>query len=697
MTKRLLLLVTILTLSLTAIAGVGDWKIHRAYSNITEIWPGGENIYVLSSNSLFTYNVKDGNVEPYDKLCGLNDNTITHIAWCQQARKLIITYDNSNIDILSEDGEVENILDLYSKTMTADKIINSIMINGKHAYLSCGFGIIKLNVADANINDTYTLDINVEWSYIEDGFFYASSKKDGLYRCSLNANLLDKSNWKRVGEYKKPTTNLTTVHDTRNNCYWTKDDNNALAAYKVSPDGDKTYIVTGIKPDGPASNEFFSMLLLDNKLYSVRGIFNVMGDKNRAGLVSTYDITNSSWSYFDESFASKNNYNNIDYNCIDIDPLDKSHIMVGSRTGLYEYRNGKLISIYNSENKGEFLHTSITDNPTFTVINGIKYDKEGNLWILNRKNNNIIKINHDGKWEKFSLPSLKDHFKDVGYIILDSRGLLWFVNTYDSPSVMCYNTSTNKLFQFNNIINQDNTSYTLNFIRCITEDKNQNIWFGTSAGPFYLSKEDIDRMLIAGDTNGILCQQHKVPRNDGSGYADYLLSNVDIRYIFVDDANRKWFSTNGNGVYVISDDCNTEEYHFTSANSYLTDDNVHCILMNGNTGEVFFGTDYGLCSYMSDVTRTNDVMDKDNVWAYPNPVEPDYTGRITIVGLSQNAHVTITTSNGVKVAEGNSKGGSFIWDGCYQSGKRVASGIYNVITSTADGGNGTVCKIAIVR
>jgi flagellar hook assembly protein FlgD len=89
-------------------------------------------------------------------------------------------------------------------------------------------------------------------------------------------------------------------------------------------------------------------------------------------------------------------------------------------------------------------------------------------------------------------------------------------------------------------------------------------------------------------------------------------------------------------------------------------------------------------------------MTKDNVYAYPNPVTPDYTGLITIVGLSYNADVKITTSNGVLVAEGRSNGGSFTWDGKDRKGNRVASGVYMVITATSKGEKGTVCKIAII-
>ena len=90
-------------------------------------------------------------------------------------------------------------------------------------------------------------------------------------------------------------------------------------------------------------------------------------------------------------------------------------------------------------------------------------------------------------------------------------------------------------------------------------------------------------------------------------------------------------------------------------------------------------------------------MSKNNVWAYPNPVTPDYTGLITIVGLSYDADVKILSSNGAIVAEGRSNGGTFTWDGKDRNGNRVVSGVYMVATATSKGEKGTVCKIAIIN
>jgi ligand-binding sensor domain-containing protein len=191
--------------------------------------------------------------------------------------------------------------------------------------------------------------------------------------------------------------------------------------------------------------------------------------------------------------------------------------------------------------------------------------------------------------------------------------------------------------------------------------------------------------------------QVKVPRNDGTNYADYLLSGTGITAICIDGGGRKWFGTENNGAYLISEDNLTQIQHFTTDNSKLLSNHITSIAINNTTGEVFFGTENGLCSYMSDATTASDEMSEDNVYAYPNPVEPNYTGLITIVGLSYDADVKILTSSGRLVAQGRSNGGTFTWNGCDLQGRRVASGIYMVATATSSGDKGVVCKIAVVN
>ena len=258
-------------------------------------------------------------------------------------------------------------------------------------------------------------------------------------------------------------------------------------------------------------------------------------------------------------------------------------------------------------------------------------------------------------------------------------------------SLFCYNKNSNTVTEYNTFINQDGTNISdISYVHDVAEYLEGNIWAGTSQGPLMLT-----RSLMSNPKDGFI--QVKVPRKDGTSYADYLLAGVDITSIAIDGAGRKWFGTPNNGVYLISADNMDQISHFTKENSLLLDNDVRDIAINPKSGEVCFATNKGLCSCMGGATRPNDEMTKDNVWAYPNPVSPEYTGEITITGLSLNARITITTTSGHLVASGTSTGGTFKWNGCDTSGKRVASGIYMVHTATSNGESGVVCKVAIIR
>ena len=198
------------------------------------------------------------------------------------------------------------------------------------------------------------------------------------------------------------------------------------------------------------------------------------------------------------------------------------------------------------------------------------------------------------------------------------------------------------------------------------------------------------------DTN-VTFTQIKVPRNDGTGLADYLLSNIYIQAIAVDGANRKWIGTLNNGLYLISADGLETIHHFTKDNSPLPSNTIESLALHSASGELYIGTDKGLASYMSDARRAEEEYDDEKVYAFPNPVTPDYNGLITVVGLKANSQVKITNTAGRVVAEGTSLGGSFTWDGRTPQGQRVATGIYYVLGCDEGGNEGIVTKILFVK
>lgn len=666
MSKKILILLSFLLLQVTsyrAIAAIGDWKAYMAYSEVQEIEQAGNLIFVQASNNLYVYNQNDQSIQTFSKMDYLSDCGIQHIAYNKAAKRLLIFYSNANMDLMNiSNYDVQNLSDYYSASTTGEKTVNDIYMYGKYAYMSNGFGIIKVNVADGEISDTYNLGFKVNWCEIKDSHIYAYSQTNGQYRALLTSNLLDKNNWSKVGGYVAKK----------------QEDKSALKQ-----------IISTLQPGGPKYNNFYGMRFVNNLLYTCGGLWGHLIDAGRPGTIQLLDKGN--WTIYDDSIAAKTGIKYVDVNSVDVDPLDPNHVFAGAKSGLYEFQNGKFIKHYNSENS---LITSFNNtSKNYQLITSVKFDTDGNLWMLNSQspsNQSLIEYTKEGKWVSHHKPELYN-LGSLECLMQDSRGLLWFVNNHhELPSIYCYQASTDQLNKYSSFVNEDGATLSPVFIRYVTEDKNQDIWIGTNIGPLLLYKKD-----ITSDTP--IFTQVKVPRNDGTNYADYLLSGVDISCIAIDGSNRKWFGTNGNGIYVISNDCLTQIYHFTTNNSNLLSNNIEAIAINEQTGEVFAGTDKGLCSYMSDASSPNNEMTKDKVWAYPNPVKPDYTGLITITGLSFDADIKIVTTNGILVNQGRSNGGTYTWNGKDLKGQKVASGIYMVETATSDGSKGTVCKIAIVK
>lgn len=650
-----------------------QWKAYLSYYEPKEIEQANDGIiYVLASGGLFSYSTQDQEVRTYDKTTLLSDCQISHIAWCKSAKKLVIAYDDYNIDLLSQNDDVVNMPAYMNTSMTVDKTINSVDIHGNDAYISTNFGIVRLNVANASFSDTYQLGFRVDYCYIDNQYIYAASSTKGLYRAELASNLLNPGQWTRVGNFTARTKTM---------------------------DADLLAIVNKVKPEGPKYNNFGFLKIHKGRLYSCDGGFDLINDKLYPGAIQV--LNNTTWTIYQDDITKSTGINYQDVMSLDIDPRDENHVMAGAKSGVYEFRNGKFIKLWNDANSP--IESFNKQSRDYEMMLSVMFDSDGNLWALNSQapTQSIIEYTKDGQWvshkhdELMKLKYLFPEPQSLGFmqgLMTDSRGLVWFVNDHWTvPSFYAYQTGTNTLNSYQGpFVNEDGTSLNITSCQCITEDKDNNMWIGTPVGPFMIESNQL------GEANPILTQV-KVPRNDGTNYADYLLSGVNIKSIVVDKDNRKWFGTNGNGLYLIAADNITTLAHFTKANSKLLSDNILSLALNEATGELFIGTDQGLCSYSGNISDSSNGMTKDNVWAYPNPVKPDYSGAITITGLENGANVKIVTSNGVLVNEGTASNGEYKWYGINRDGKRVASGVYMVEVATSEGEKGVVCKIAIVR
>ena len=453
-------------LPLYGLAQIGTWKNYLSYNHIEQICSAGDDIFVRASNGLYQYNQKDLSITTYDRTNGLSDTNIKFIGWSKQAKRLIAVYQNSNIDLIETNGNVTNISSLYSKTMTEDKTVNNVYVTGQFAYLSTGFGIVKVNLQKAEITETYNLGKNITAVSIKNNIIYAKINDTNVISAPISINLIDPSNWTTTEQYPSDIF----VFDQKD---W------------------ETYydLISTLNPGGPKYNYFAYLKYTNDKLYTSGG-----GTNNTHIPPAIQILKDNEWEiYQDTGIIDITGINPLNMNCIDIDPFDPNHVFAGSRSGVYEYRNSKFVNLYNHTNSPiEAFDGTISKD--YEIIYGVKYDKVGNLWILNSSapTQSIIEYTKEGQFISYSTPTLMKldgkSNANMCNMIFDSKGYLWFVNNnWRNPAAYRYDTNSNQIIEYSHFINQDGTFITgMNGVSCIVEDKDGNMWIGTDVGPFVL-------------------------------------------------------------------------------------------------------------------------------------------------------------------------------------------------------------------
>ena len=452
-------------------------------------------------------------------------------------------------------------------------------------------------------------------------------------------------------------------------------------------------------PDSPIRNYCeFIQFTSDDKLLVAGGNINFFDITFYDGTLMEYNCSSDRWVNLPEdTIKQTTGLKYVNLCSIDEDPTEPGHYFASSfGYGIYEFRDGKFLNHYSIHNSP--LETVVPSNNSYVRVPMVKFDNEGNLWCINTGIKDIIKIlKKDGTWTSL-------YYKPIEYLptmvepLIDSRGWLWVTSLQGEPGIFCAKLNGTPLdtsddeskVWLHKFTNQDGTSYDIYQVYTLTEDHSGSIWVGTNTGLFVI---DNPKSFF----NDGIFKQIKVPRNDGTGLADYLLSGTYIKSIKIDGANRKWVGTNDNGIYLISADGKETIHHFTTENSPLPSNNIESIAINGKSGEVFIGTEKGIASYMSDATRAEDKLDKKNVYTFPNPVKADYSGNISIVGLTADCNVKIVDAAGLLINEGTSNGGRYSWNGRNSRGEKVASGVYYVLTYDSNGNEGVATKILVTR
>lgn len=176
-----------------------NWRSYLSYYQTIAVVQGNQRVYAANENGLFSYDPGDNSFETRSRVEGLSDSGISAISWSTSKGGLIIGYSNGNFDLLLG-NRVLNLPVIKLKTAIVNKSINNILCEGDFAWLSCDFGIVKINLKKWEVAETWVIGPDATPIAVKelaaDGRYFWAATKAGIFRAEKNnPNLQDYKSW----------------------------------------------------------------------------------------------------------------------------------------------------------------------------------------------------------------------------------------------------------------------------------------------------------------------------------------------------------------------------------------------------------------------------------------------------------------------------------------------------------------------
>ncbi len=780
--KLLLLLITLVPAIAGAQAVTDSWRIHPFYAgaNVQNVVDAGDRVYYLASNNLFCYYKDTQENESLNRSNYLSDVTVGGIYYDASHKKLLVTYDNGNLDVIDKDGRVTNMPEIMISSISGvSKAIKHITFNDKYAYAATPFGYVVIDTENAVVKESriYMKDIesairvgswmvianngrvligradeyretmdkykdaslyrpNIQFTPVDDTHFLLASTRS-LELCTINED--GSLTLKTVNNAS--TRNVSMAGATFMGCcpetssYITFDaQGENLQSHDVasgelvgSHDGKEVWGINdkGLHKVGDeaayympisigiATNAYYTAYNPgEKKLYLKSSSDNmILSSANKGAKTEIWTYDGTTWE--DVTPADVPLYNNgVDgyqgsYQQLFVPGTKNDYLCSTRAAGIMYVRDGKVLNNFYFDNmpREDKSKSSIgfDSQGNFYAVNSYHSDGKPTLqrpvMILPKAklaNPELVKTED---WITPAVPGIDvAAFKRSSFAISrESDVKVFTAGAYHGPLII-WNDNKNiknlspavKSYAYNSLIDQDGQSFEWTYIRCLTPDTDGTVWMGYDRGVVKFDPAEAFK-------TGFHVTQFKVPRNDGTNLADYLLDGVEVNCITLDGSGRKWIGTNTAGLFLVSANGTQVLKSFNTTNSPIVSDCIYDVTCNSDNNSVYITTSKGVMEYFSDVVPASD--DYSNIHVFPNPVRPENGSLVTIAGLMENSLCKITDSAGNVIKQLKSEGGMCTWDCCNDGGDRVSSGVYYVIASQNENGNGSsaVAKFVVIK
>ena len=576
------------------------WTTYFAYNNVTQIAMAPDKVYAISDGSLFSVEKQTEKITKYDRQSGLHGTGINYIHYDTSGNQLIIAYGDGKIDILSESGVIY-ISELYNKDMTQRKNIYNITIQGRTAYLSTHYGVQTMDLRENKLVDSYWLRPGGEETPIGDVLIANDSiyafggnydkkneavKFDSLFCASLHDNIVDYTFWKReknTGRIARDTDKGVHYQDAQSNWYA----GGADGIKRITATDTLTY-----KPDGPLVNNIYRMKAAGNRLGIVQGAYAVSFSK-RPGLIMI--LNDKTWQNYDETYMTTHlGMKSTDYSDIIFDPTDQTHFYVTSfGYGLIEFRQDTFYAHYNADNSA-IESISSTQYP-YLWVDGLRYDTDGNLWMLNVCNNGVKILQPNGNWISLSNNACKNLDRAKDLLISVTNPNIKFISTirvgigaFDDNGTL-EDQSDDRAVIYTDFQDENGNTITLPRVSSFFQTPSGVLLVGTEAGLY--SIDNPETMLDGNNT--CVTVNLSLPSEERLD----IFGPENIRSITTDNASRIWIGTQYSGLYCISADLNQVLEHFSIENSPLPSNDILSLCWMKANNHLFIGTSNGLVEF----------------------------------------------------------------------------------------------------